>query len=290
MARNIDLAALRSFLTVADVGGVTRAATHLNLTQSAVSLQIKRLETSFGQPLFERRARGVVLTSQGEQFVSFARRLVALNDETWARMTAPVAGGEIHIGVPDDLLYPHVPKVIHAFAQTNPRVRVRIQSGLTMVLKEQFDEGTLDLLLASEPAVASGGETLVREPLVWIGVPGGQAWRQRPLPVGTVARCLFTKPAIAALDAAGIDWRLGIDSGSSQAVEASIAADIVVHMLMQSTVCPQFEAIRHGGALPALPMFCISMYVTPGPRRRLADSLAERFRAAYAGSEAIAAE
>src|SRR5688500_7966747 len=87
MARNLDIAALRSFMTVAETGGVTRAAGQLNLTQSAVSLQIKRLEDAFGRPLFERTGRGVTLTAHGEQLVDHARRLLAANDETWSRMT-----------------------------------------------------------------------------------------------------------------------------------------------------------------------------------------------------------
>ena len=107
MIRNLDIAAMRSFLAVAEMGGVTRAATQLNLTQSAVSLQIKRLEELFGQPLFERTGRGVTLTAQGEQLVGYARRLLAANDETWSRMTEPAQfAGEINLGSPDDLLYP----------------------------------------------------------------------------------------------------------------------------------------------------------------------------------------
>ena len=290
MARNIDVAALRSFLTVAEAGGVTRAAARLNLTQSAVSLQIKRLESVFGQLLFERGQRGMDLTAQGEQLRSFAQQLVALNDETWGHMVPPAATAEINLGVPDDMLYPHVPRVVHAFSRANPRTKVRVHSGLTLALKEKFAAGELDLLLATEPELGPGGVTLACEPLVWIGAPGGEAWRRRPLPLGSVAGCLFTKPAIEALNAAGFDWRLEVDSVSTQAVEASLAADLVVHMLVQSTVCPQFEAIQHGGTFPALPMFQINMYLAQGPGRRLAVPLAEQFRAAYAGTDAIAAE
>ena len=100
MSRNLDVATLRSFLTVAETGGVTRAAAQLNLTQSAVSLQIKRLENTFSCALFERNGRGVTLTSQGEQLVGYARQLLAANDETWIRMTATEFSGEIHFGSP----------------------------------------------------------------------------------------------------------------------------------------------------------------------------------------------
>ena len=290
MPRNLDVAALRSFLTVAEMGGVTRAATQLNLTQSAVSLQIKRLEDVFGQPLFERNGRGVTLTSQGEQLVGYARRLLAMNDETWSRMTAPAFVGEINLGCPDDLLYPRVPSVMRAFAKSHPHVKVHLHSAQTVMLKERFTRGELDLILTTEADLDAGGETLASEPLVWTGAPGGAAWRRRPLPLGTVAGCIFNRAAIETLNAAGFDWKLEVDSASNPVMDASIAADIVVRLQMASTVPAQFEVIPHHGALPRLPDFYINMYVTQGPRRRLAEPLAQRLRAAYAGPDVIAAE
>ena len=130
MPRNLDVAAVRSFLTVAEMGGVTRAATQLNLTQSAVSLQIKRLEEAFGRPLFERTGRGVTLTAHGEQLVGHARRLLPANDETWSRMTEPSPSPARSTSArPDDLLYPHVPQVMRGFARSHAHVKVRLQSG-----------------------------------------------------------------------------------------------------------------------------------------------------------------
>jgi DNA-binding transcriptional LysR family regulator len=290
MRRNLDLSALRSFLAVAEMGGVTRASVQLNLTQSAVSLQVKRLEEVFGQPLIERNGRGIALTSQGEQLVGFARRLMALNDETLVRMTAPAFAGEINLGSPDDLLNPNVPRVLRAFAASHPRVKVHLHTAQTVTLKERFTRGALDLILTTEADLDPGGETLASEPLVWIGAPGGQAWRQRPLPLGTVAGCIFNKPAIESLNAAGLDWKLEVDSVSNPAMDASIAADIVVRLQMLSTVPAQFEVIPHRGALPPLPEFGINLYVTQGPRRRLAEPLADRLRLAYARPDSIAAE
>jgi DNA-binding transcriptional LysR family regulator len=290
MPRNLDVAAVRAFLTVAETGGVTRGATQLNLTQSAVSLQIKRLEEAFGRPLFERTGRGVTLTAHGEQLLDYARRLLAANDEAWSRMTEGAAAGEVSLGSPDDLLYPHVPRVMSDVARTHPQVRVRLQSGQTMTLKERFARGELDVILTTEAEVGAGAELLAAEPLVWLGAPGGEAWRRRPLPVGTVAGCNFNRTAIETLNAAGFDWKIEVDSATNQAMDASIAADIVVRLGMRSTVPAQFEIVAHGGALPRLPDFCVNMYVTQGPRRRLAEPLAQRIRTAYAGAAALAAE
>jgi DNA-binding transcriptional LysR family regulator len=290
MPRNLDLAAIRSFLTVAEMGAVTRAATQLNLTQSAVSLQIKRLEEALGQPLFERNGRGVTLTAAGEQLIGYSRRLLAANDETWERMKAAPATGEINLGSPDDLLYPHVPNVMRDFARSHPKVKVALHSAQTVFLKDQLARGELDVILTTEPDLYPGGETLAAKPLVWIGAPGGQAWKRRPFPLGTVAGCIFNKPAIESLSAAGFNWTVAVDSVSNPVMDANLAADRVVRLHMEGCVNPQVETIRHGGALPRLPDFYVNMYLTQGPRRRLAEPLAEVFRGAYAEPRLMAAE
>ena len=126
-------------------------------------------------------------------------------------------------------------------------------------------------------------------PLVWIGAPGGQAWKRRPLPLGTVAGCIFNKAAIECLNAAGFDWTVTVDSASNPVMDANLAADRVVRLQMQGSVNLQVEEIRHGGALPRLPDFYVNMYLTQGPRRRLAEPLAEALRGAYAESRFMVA-
>ncbi|CAN5759107.1 LysR family transcriptional regulator [soil metagenome] len=290
MPRHLDLAALRALVTAADVGGVTRASAQLNLTQSAVSMQLKRLEAALGQPLLDRTGRGIALTGQGELLVGYGRRLLALNDEVWGRMTAQEFEGEVHFGVPQDIIYPHVPSVLQCFAADYPRVRVVLHSSFTAELKEQMGRGEIDLILTTEAGLDAGGETLVREPLVWIGAPGGQAWRARPVRFATMSRCLYRKPAVDALDRAGLEWRIAADSISMAAVEASVSADLAIHVQLESAISAQFERIRHGGALPALPDFVINMYAAGGPRAALAARLAEAVRCAYGRSERVAAE
>jgi hypothetical protein len=131
---------------------------------------------------------------------------------------------------------------------------------------------------------------LAERPLVWIGAPGGQAWKQRPLPLGTVAGCIFNKAAIECLNAAGFDWTVTVDSASNPVMDANLAADRVVRLHMEGTVNSQVETIRHGGALPRLPPFYVNMYLTQGPRRWLAEPLAEMFRTTYAEPGLMAAE
>jgi DNA-binding transcriptional LysR family regulator len=290
MPRNLDLTALRSFTAVADAGGVTRAAAQLNLTQSAVSMQLKRLEESLGLALLDRSARTIALTAQGEQLLAYARRLLALNDEAWGRLTHPAFEGSLDFGVPHDIIYPHVPGVLRRFASEYPRVKLQLHSLYTSGLKELFARGEMDLILTTEAGVAAGGETLACEPLVWTGAPGGQAWRSRPLRFGSCAHCVFKRPVIEALEAAGIPWELAVDSISTSAVEASVSADLAVSVQMASGVPAHSEAIRHGGALPDLPPHSINMYVGTGARAALAGRLAMLLRQAYGVAECLAAE
>jgi DNA-binding transcriptional LysR family regulator len=290
MARNLDLTALRSFAAVADAGGVTRAAAQLNLTQSAVSMQLKRLEESLGQALLDRSGRTIALTAQGEQLLAYARRLLALNDEAWGRLTHPAFEGALDLGVPHDIIYPHIPGVLRQFAAEFPRVRLQLHSLYTSGLKELFARGEMDLILTTEARVDPGGETLACDPLVWTGAPGGQAWRARPLRFGSCANCVFKRPAIEALEAAGIPWELAVDSISTQAVEASVSADLAVSVQMASAVPAHCEAIRHGGALPELPVHSVNMYVGTGARSEIARRLAALIRRAYGVAECLAAE
>ena len=288
MIRNLDLTALRSFVTAAEAGGVTRAAARLNLTQSAVSMQLKRLEEAIGQPLIDRSARSIGLTPQGEQLLGYGRRLLALNDEAWGRLTHSAFEGEITLGVPHDIIYTYVPQVLQVFAATYPRVRVQLQSLYTSGLKEQFARGEIDLILTTEAGVDPDGETLLCEPLVWAGAKGGQAWRNRPLRFASCAHCVFKRTALATLDEDGIDWEFAVESISSGAVEASVAADLAVSVHMEGAVPHSCEWIRSG--LPELPNYCINMYMGTGPRSELACRLAAVIRDVYATPRRMAAE
>jgi DNA-binding transcriptional LysR family regulator len=278
MPRNLDITALRSFVAVADAGGVTRAAGFLNLTQSAVSMQLKRLEELLGLPLFDRSGRTIALTTTGEHLLRDARRILALNDEIWNRMTDPVHEGEIRLGVPHDIVYPAIPQILQKFHAEFPRVRVNLVSSFTANLLQMHERGECEIVLTTEQDLRPGGETLLSLPLVWIGAPGGAAWRSRPLRLGFEQRCGFRPGVLAALDRAGIEWEMAVDSDSSRSVEAIVSADIAVHAVLKGTESPQVEVIRHGGALPDLQIWRINCYASGTVRTAPLDRLLEIVR------------
>ena len=283
MPRNLDLTALRSFVAVLETGGVTRAAQQLHLTQSAVSMQLKRLEESLGQPLLDRAGRGVAPTAQGEQLLAYGRRMLALNDEVWSRMTDKAYEGEILFGVPSDIVYPHVPSILRRMDREYPRVRVKLISSYTIKLKEMLETGAADLTLTTETDTPSGAECVAVQEMIWAGAPGGTAWRNRPLRLAFERKCLFRPWALEALDRANIPWEMAVDTGSTRTVEATVAADLAINALLESATGPAFERIAHGGALPDLPSSRINMYRAPQSVGEPQDALADMVRGAYKG-------
>lgn len=281
--RNLDMTALRAFVTVADAGGVTKASGLLNLTQSAVSMQLKRLEDSVGVSLLDRSARRLALTNSGEQMLSYARRMIDLNDEVLARLTSQDYEGELALGVPHDIVYPAIPQVLHRFNAAYPRMKVQLVSSYTSRLRRMLERGEVHLALTTESGLDSGGETLMERPLVWVGALNGAAWKQRPLRLAFEQLCIFRKPVQEALDRAGISWEMGVESDNSRTVEASISADLAVHACIDGAEPPYVEQIRHMGALPDLPTIRINMYgagmATTEPVRALAEMVRRAYRA-----------
>lgn len=283
MIRNLDLTSLRSFVYVAETGGVTRAAGLLNLTQSAVSMQLKRLEESLGVTLLDRSGRGVALSPAGDQLLGYARRMLALNDEAWGRLTSNEFEGELVLGVPHDIIYQAIPQVMRAFAPAFPRVKVQLVSSFTLRLKDMFERGEIDAILTTEPVLGEGGETLAQLPLCWVGAPAGKAWRQRPLRLAFEDDCLFRRSAQKRLDEAGIPWEMAAEGNSTRAVEVTVSADLAVHVMIEGAEKRLFfEKVPHGGALPALWTVLINLYV--GRRRTgpALDALTGLIRQAYA--------
>jgi DNA-binding transcriptional LysR family regulator len=278
--RNLDITTLRALVAVTDHGGVTRAAAMLNLTQSAVSMQIKRLEEMLGLALFDRGNRRVSLTASGEQLVRYARRILALNDEAVGRLTEDLYEGELRLGVPHDIVYPVVPRVLKQFNAAYPRVNVNLRSSSTVKLREEFARGEVDLILTTEEGVDDGGETLTEMALRWTGAPGGTSWKRRPLRLAFCTNCIFRPIVLRKLEQAGIDWEMAVLSEDDRAVEALVSADLAVGALLEDSIPPHQEAIEPGGALPDLGVQKINLYARTGGDV-LIDPLADMLRQGF---------
>lgn len=281
MFRTLDLHALRSFVAVAEHGGVTRAAGVVHLTQSAVSMQIKRLEDMLDQSLFERRNRTLVMTSAGEQLLSYAKRMLDLNDEVWSRLTDQAFEGELTLGVPHDIVYPVIPHILKTAAREFPRINIHLLSSYTVELHRAFEAGEADIILTTENSLKPGGEAIARVPLIFVGAPGGTAWQQRPLQLAFPNRCVFRRGVQQVLSDANVLWENRLESEGSRAVEATVAADLAVHALLAGTSRGEIVEIEHGGALPDLGTQDINLYqheaATSPAIKRLCDLLRQSY-------------
>ncbi len=285
MYRNLDMATLRALVAVVETGGVTRAANRLHLTQSTVSMQIKRLEESLSMTLFDRVGRALEPTGQGEQLLTYARRLIDLNDEAIDRLTTPQHEGSLAFGVPTDIVHPHVPAVLAQFVRDYPRMAIRLSTECTIDLREGLKNGIYDLILTTEVKPDQGAEVLLRQPLIWTGAIHARAWRQRPLPLACARDCIFRKHIITILDKAGIEWVDTVNSNSDDAAAVASAADMGIRADLISSSAPGVAPLDHENSLPMLPEYCVAMYLAKGPNLEIATEFGDRLRHEFRLSE-----
>jgi len=230
--RTFDLDVLRSFALGVELGSFARAADRLGRSTSAISAQLRKLEEQVGAPVLRKAGRGLVLTEAGETMLAYARRLLDLNDEAAAAVRGVDLEGWIRLGLQEDFGETLLPEVLGRFARAHPKVRIEARVARNADLLERVTAGRLDLALAwSNGESRVHGETVADLPLRWIG-PADEdlAWRgpqSTPLPLlAFEAPCLFRTAATAALDRAGIPWRVAFTSPNLSGLWAAAAAGL----------------------------------------------------------------
>ncbi len=282
MRRDIDIALLRAFVAVVETGSVTGAASLLNLTQAAVSQQLKRLEELFGTALFERHHKRLSLKPTGERLMAHAQRLIALNDEVWSTMSAPAYEGEVRLGVPHDIVGPYLPPILKRFDQAWPRVRVSMECTNTPILLEMLQQGQVDLTLTTEQRCRPNGETLMEDELVWTGAVNGTAHLRDPLPLSLGGpTCEFRPSVLKSLRDGSRDWRPVCEVSNMEALFASIRADLSIGAFLRGTI-PDYLQEVEDRRLPKMPKFLVNMYLPPARQNEIAVELARYIRQEFA--------
>jgi DNA-binding transcriptional LysR family regulator len=233
----LDSDLMRSFLAVADNGSVTAAAGHLGRTQSAVSLQIKRLEDSLGHPLFERLARGVELTPRGEQLVPYARRVVGLLDEAAVALREKPLVGPVRVGIPDEYSGTVLPRALAAFDERHEgvQVTVRVDHSENQMLALAADE--LDLAVIYDWSYVEEGEILCVDPTVWVTSIAHAPHLRRPVPVCTYMRSDWCRDfAEESLHRQGIDWRTAWTCDVASGFRIAVVNGMAIAPLSRSTI------------------------------------------------------
>lgn len=281
---NLDMDVLRTFVAGVDLGSFAKAAGRLGRSPSAISLQLRKLEEQTGCALFRKEGRGLVLTENGEMLVGYARRLLDLNDQALAAVRNPGVAGSVRLGLPQDFAETWLPKVLARFARLHPNVRVEACVDRTAVLIEAIDKGGLDLALVWDDSKrVPRGTFIAKLPMSWIGPRSGFVRDPaEPLPLIAFAPpCIFREAGIAALDAAGIAWRLTFTSPGLSGLWAAVAAGLGVTPRTPHGIPATLKAMDPASSgLPALPslnlLLCRSGAPSP-PVDRLASILSEAF-------------
>lgn len=261
MSIHLDPDLLRTFVAIVDAGGFTAAAQQVHRTQSAVSMQVRRLETALDRTLFQREGRGVQLTPDGEMLLGYARRLLKLHDEALAVLSRPDLSGLVRLGTPDDYVGRFLPDILARFARAFPRVQVEVHCEPSMSLRRLLVEDRLDWALLTCTPGAETGEVLRREPTVWATAERHLAHEDEPLPLALFQPgCPFRDWALVGLNGLGRPYRIAYTSASISGILAAVTAGLAVTVLCRSVLPTGVRPLSAAEGFPPLPPASITLH------------------------------
>ncbi|NJJ58877.1 LysR family transcriptional regulator [Pseudomonas grimontii] len=271
---SIDTEVLRTFVAIADQGGFTRAGELVNRTQSAVSMQMKRLEEDVLQrKLFERDGRQVRLTPEGQVLLGYARRILKLHSEVFNTLREPHMVGLVRIGTPDDYVMRFLPGILKRFSKAYPLIQIELHCESSTVLMQRRD---LALTVISREPGKEIGELLRTERMVWAAAPCFCVEEHDAVPLAVSgADCVYTQWTQAALDATGRDYRLAYHSTNVAAILAVVSAGLAAMICMESLVTEDLRVLGSDEGFPALPSMNLHLLRNPQMTSPITECLAE---------------
>ena len=276
----LDLELLRSFVSVVDAGGFTRAGERVHRTQSTVSQQIKRLEDDIGQPLLNRNGKDVTPTEAGERLLSYARRLLALAEEARDVMARPGSEGAVRLGVPEDFAAYRLAKLLAAFSRSHPGLRLDVRADQSANLKRELERGELDLALFKRAAGEKGSIAVWPERVHWVtskSHPRDTRTGSVPL-IGFPTGCLYRAGAIHALESAGRSWHMAYTSSNLSGIQAAVAAGMGLSILSEMAIQADHRVLTAKDGFAPIDRTEVALVAAPDASPatlRLADRLAE---------------
>src|SRR3981189_9593 len=262
---------LRSFVAVAECGGFHRAAERLNLTQSTVSQQIKRLELETKRPLFRRTTRSVAPTDDGEMLLGDVRRLLQLEEAARHRLGGPRRAGAARLGVVEGVAGGSLPSALGRFATLHPGVKLEVQIGVSAELIEQLNAGRLDVVFAKRPLRTSRGRLVWGEPLVWAAADTFDLVLDSALPLALYReRSVSREAALAALNDSELIWEIVYTSPRLTGARAAALAGLAISPLPASAVIAGLRILGLEEGLPRLPDLEFAIYEKARPEKAAA--------------------
>lgn len=283
----IDPELLRTFVTIAETGSFQRAASRVHRTQSAVSMQINRLEAMVGHSLFVRERPAVSLTAKGRELLGYAQRILALQDEAWAAVSGAPPVGSVRFGIPDDYAAGILPQILEQFAAHHPQIEVVVRCETTPRLIELVDAGKVDLALVSRIPGGRSGQFVKRERLVWAASARHAAHLKNPLPLAVFQEdCFARQYALDALAQAGRPTRIAFSSPNLAALLAVTNSGLAVAALPRSSVPKSLRILGARDGFPKLPEIDLDLLYSPAQPTEAVAALAACIHLAESGESA----
>jgi DNA-binding transcriptional LysR family regulator len=276
MTTLIDIDQLRTFIAIFETGSFTRAAEVVNKTQSAVSMQMKRLEERIERPIFARDGRASKLTEDGQRLLDYARRIVKLNMETIAAFSGKELSGRVRLGVPDDYADRYLPEIMARFSRAYPGVELSVICEPSVDLLERIDASELDLAIVTNCEARRVAETFRRERLLWVTSNRHPTHTENPLPLALGRpSCAWRRIALEQLEKTNKPHRILYSSSNAGAVAAAVLSGLAVSVLAESGLRPGMRVLTAAEGFSELPSCRIGLVRNPREASQLADALAE---------------
>jgi DNA-binding transcriptional LysR family regulator len=275
-----DLDLLRSFVSVVDTGGFTRAGERVHRTQSTVSQQIRRLEEALGCPLLYRNGKQATPTEEGERLLSYARRILALAQEARDAVARPGGDGVVRLGIPEDFAAYRLTELLSDFARSRPGLRLDVRCGLSVQLRSALERGELDLALFKRDAGETGGIAAWPERLHWVTSKRHPIdFRRDPLPLAVSEQgCLYRNRMIHAVEASGRTWHIAYTSPNLPGIQAAVSVGLGVSILPEVAILGDHRVIEPADGFPSITNTEIALVAAADASpatRRLAEVLAD---------------
>lgn len=287
---HLDSDLLRTFVAVADMENFTRAADAVGRTQSAVSMQMKRLEEIVGDPLFQRGPRGVALTRLGGDLLVNARRIVALLDETAASLAAPALDGQVRIGIPEEYGATVLSRALSAFGKVHPNVEIMVRYSCSSVQQAALERGELDIAVVFEWESEPRGEVLMVDPTVWATSDIHCIHERAPVPIALYENSGWcTDFAIRSLEGRGLDYRVAYRSDTSGGLKLAVASGLAIAPLSRSNIPPGCRELTAADGFGGIDASNVVMYLRGGAKGPAVLGMADAIRDAFMTRDALAA-
>lgn len=277
---NFQIDYLRTFTALAETKNFTKTGKLVNLSQSAVSMQIKRLENEVGKPIFDRIGKTVKLTAEGNILINYAQRILKEHDEAVAALSRQNLEGNIRFGSPEHYTAGMLPKLLARFSRSYPDITVEMRCENSDVIKAAVDTGELDVGICTQ--ISEGGQVIAHDPVVWAANPDFVLQKHKALSLATFEEdCVFRTWALEGLEKAGIEYRIVYVSRSISGLLDAVKSGFAIAPIIRSNVPTDLKILGIEEGLPVLPVSNIALHKSKKVPSKIIDCFSDQLIRAF---------